>query len=87
MVRAAVRTDVRAAVRFSWPNVLNEQSHTQSRLRSAKKAKLMTQVRFAECIEVRIEVRTEVSFEARGLKLTSLVMQQLQQITLNLHYV
>ena len=74
---------VRAAVRFSWPDVFNEQSYTQSRLRTVKKAKLMTQVRFSEGIEVRIEIR----FKVRGLKLTPLVMQQLRQITLNLHYV
>ena len=60
-----------------WLDVFNEQSCTQSRLRTAKKAKLMTQVRFAEGIEVRTEVRIKVRFEASGLKLTPLVMQQL----------
>ena len=59
-VRTAVRTAVRAAVRFSWPNGCNEQRPTQTRLWSAKKATLMTQVRF------------EVRFEVRGIKLTLL---------------
>ena len=68
MVRAAVRTAVRAAVRFSWPNGCNEQRPTQTRLWSAKKATLMTQVRFAEGIEL----RTEARFEVRGIKLTLL---------------
>ena len=40
----------------------------KKRLRSAKKATLMTQVRFAEGIEL----RTEARFEVRGIKLTIL---------------
>ena len=72
MVRAAVR----AAVRFSWPNGCNEQRPTQTRLWSAKKATLMTQVRFEVRFELRFEVRFElrfeVRFEVRGIKLTLL---------------
>jgi len=64
-VRTAVRTAVRAAVRFSWPNGCNEQRPTQTRLWSAKKATLMTQVRF--------EVRFEGRFEVRVLILTPLI--------------
>jgi len=57
-VRTAVRTAVRAAVRFSWPNGCNEQSPPQTRLWSAKKATLMTQVRFEVRFEVRVLILT-----------------------------